>query len=247
MTEIQCIRRLESSGRLLIIDDFLSPEDWGRMWAFVQKEDYQFRNVAFLEKVLGLQAGRPLEGPYYFSGGASGKPEGRVYPTRGPIDSLFDRIVGMEEKLAGITGKRGETWDYISLRATLGPQGTSHSWHADVLSKAGAVIYYVHPQWNVQWGGELLVADTVEEEPQFARVRVMESSVERFVGYHLDNRFENHQLMIPGTGTFIMPKPNRAVFLRSGIFHTIRRVDKAAGQNVRCAVAGFFLRDDLLL
>lgn len=43
-------------------------------------------------------------------------------------------------------------------------------------------------------------------------------------------------------GRFIYPLPNRLVLMRRGIYHSIQRVDKNAGENCRLSLSGFFLR-----
>ena len=40
----------------------------------------------------------------------------------------------------------------------------------------------------------------------------------------------------------VLPRPNRLVVIAGGNYHAIKRVDPAAGDHVRCSIAGFFMR-----
>ena len=40
----------------------------------------------------------------------------------------------------------------------------------------------------------------------------------------------------------VQARPNRLVFLTGDTFHTVRRVDPAAGDHPRCSLTGFFLK-----
>ena len=46
-----------------------------------------------------------------------------------------------------------------------------------------------------------------------------------------------------GMGTYISPLPNRMAFTSGSVWHNISRVDQAAGDNVRCSVVAFFMKD----
>jgi Rps23 Pro-64 3,4-dihydroxylase Tpa1-like proline 4-hydroxylase len=56
----------------------------------------------------------------------------------------------------------------------------------------------------------------------------------------LENAHETKILMEEGVGTYLMPKPNRLVFLTSGVLHCIKKVERAAGNKVRGTIQGFF-------
>ena len=114
--------------------------------------------------------------------------------------------------------------------------GTGLSWHCDAGPYTGAFIYYAHPTWNAQWGGELLVADGCGDYAQADR--------EDGRRHRLDNARENEILLREGTGRYVMPKPNRLVYLQGGTPHRIMPVLPAAGQNPRVSVAGFFVKPE---
>jgi hypothetical protein len=46
-----------------------------------------------------------------------------------------------------------------------------------------------------------------------------------------------------GMGVYASPLPNRMVFTKGSAWHSINRVDQAAGDNVRCSVVAFFLKE----
>ncbi len=46
-----------------------------------------------------------------------------------------------------------------------------------------------------------------------------------------------------GMGIYISPLPNRAVFTRGQIWHSINRVDPNAGDHARCSIVAFFMKE----
>ena len=46
-----------------------------------------------------------------------------------------------------------------------------------------------------------------------------------------------------GMGLYVSPLPNRIVFTKGKTWHCINRVDQSAGDNVRCSVVAFFLKE----
>ena len=135
------------------------------------------------------------------------------------------------------------------MRAFLYPQGTGLSWHLDLGRYSGAYIYYAHPQWNVKWGGELMVADDPAQEAGSARLdphdpttsSIYQPDKSMRFGQHLDNAWENEKLMETGTGRYVMPKPNRLVIVALGCAHCVNPVAQAAGDKVRATITGFFI------
>ena len=148
------------------------------------------------------------------------------------MDSLTEAIMDNMHLAKQWVGRRNRDWQWFFLRPYAFPAGAGLSWHTDGANGSGAFVYYVHPHWNVQWGSELLII------PQtYTQLPPLGSNDRSF-----DNSWENTMLMKTGIGEFIFPKTNRIIFLRGGTYHAIRKVDVAAGQNVRCTIAGLFLR-----
>ena len=101
--------------------------------------------------------------------------------------------------------------------------GAEIDWHIDYSSLA-SYSFYIHPEWQPNWGGNLLVSDhnTLDTKQ------------------HNGNVFDtNTNVMNPGFGTYYAPLPNRLVIIKK-VFHKVERVDLAAGSNTRMSFTGFF-------
>ncbi len=225
-----------SQEHFMVIDSFLTQDEFDRSWTFVQDENYQFANSRYWEKGSRLSDGRKLEGPVYFSGNDLLLGRHNVYPTDLVIDVIIQKIEKLAPKLARVIGTHKNDWDYFSARPVLYPSGCSFSWHNEEAGKAGTFFYYVNPGWNVQWGGELLISTPETGNANYA------ASTTKIVGCRLDNQIENKLLMSPGVGNYVFPKPNRLVLLKPGIYHSVRRIDSNAGDNVQAMITGFFLK-----
>jgi len=59
---------------------------------------------------------------------------------------------------------------------------------------------------------------------------------------HLENHHASETLLVPGVGSFVMPRSNRLVVIRGGLPHKIAKVSVAAGSHLRASVTGFFKR-----
>jgi Rps23 Pro-64 3,4-dihydroxylase Tpa1-like proline 4-hydroxylase len=137
-------------------------------------------------------------------------------------------------------GSYGKDWAYFFSRSYIYPAGCGLSWHRDNEHNAtGAFVYYAHPYWDPQWGGEFLVASLKTKEAVFPKTKTYEGQ-EKFLGSHMENSHEIPILMEEGVGTYILPKPNRLVFLTSGVIHCIKKVEAAAGNKLRGTIQGFF-------
>jgi hypothetical protein len=116
-----------------------------------------------------------------------------------------------------VIGASPADWETFTARTYVYPEGTSLQWHQDV-----------------------------EHEPDISP-RLRRTGAYVFYTHERWQTTWGGDLLIAGVdgrevGTFVSPKPNRLVLLRVGIEHMIRRVDKAAGENVRSSIAGFFIR-----
>jgi hypothetical protein len=100
------------------------------------------------------------------------------------------------------------------------------------------------------WGPEVVTAgaaaslaagDSTEHADRSSASRRVRAKRRRKVGPHLDNDAENRALLTRGVGRFVHAKPNRLVILCGGTPHMIKAVTAAAGNHVRCSIAGFFI------
>jgi hypothetical protein len=226
---------------VLILDDFLEKDEFALVWNEIQAEPFRFVHDREWVTAWRLDDGNPLRGPVYLSHRTEGDKINPAYPTGKAFDLIIRRIIDLEDRLAPWAGRRGTDWSYFFVRPYLYPSGAGLSWHRDNKHNATAAFtFYAHPEWNVKWGGELLVADASTKEFDLPVSRLY-SEERRFLGSHFDNAVENERLLSAGTGQYILPKSNRLVVVASGIFHCIKKVEPAAGDHVRATVQGVFM------
>lgn len=220
-----------------VIDDFLNEETWTGLWS-----DFQFMDLLPVSRTGGawkLDDGIPLGGRECVMERASKKPvlkaqeqpasEDHWGPVGDPIAALLREVISSKahERLID------DDWVRLAGRAYVYPRETGLSWHVDDHELyAGAFVYYAHPIWDAHFGGELLVGEMLETEPD-DELPIM--------AYRFETESYSERLLEVGCGQFIAPKPNRVVLL-SGAPHMVAKVSAAAGQNIRASVAGFFLR-----
>lgn len=157
-----------------------------------------------------------------------------------PSNTAFDWIDSTVSYLAknyfeDVVGKEGEDWTNIVYRSYIYPTGSKISWHDDV-GYSGACIFYWHQEWSPFWGGELLVAKTppAEESEKIVHQNPLSASD------HVNRSFVNGILNKYGMGSYFTPLPNRMIFTSGSLWHSINRVDQAAGDKNRCSVVCFF-------
>ncbi|MEM6734238.1 MAG: 2OG-Fe(II) oxygenase, partial [Myxococcota bacterium] len=154
-----------------------------------------------------------------------------TYPTETGIDPLLEVLIENSEALKEWVG---DAWFRITGRASVYGAGSSLTWHRDDHEfYSGAFIYYAHPEWNIRWGGELLIAepDGLDDLP--------------VMPFRFENSEYNERLNELGVGHYVFPKPNRLVVL-GDLPHCVTPVTPAAGRSIRASLAGFFvLREQL--
>lgn len=115
----------------------------------------------------------------------------------------------------------------VNLTPCVWPPQTSISWHRDgggiSGGRTGAFTYYVHKEWNAEWGGELMLSDLDEE----------------LGSVPFDNSVVSNKLLESGSGSWIAPKPNRLVMNPSNAFHKVAKTTQAASP--RLTIQGFLM------
>lgn len=229
-----------SNESFVIIDNLLSPEEAAYVWSYIQDEQYEFVHQKKWAKAFRLSDGSPVWGPPYLSDPYEANTKCAVYPSGRAIDIVISKVKEVAKDHENLIGKFEQNWAYFFARAYLYAANTGLSWHRDNQNNAtGAFVYYAHPEWDPQWGGEFLVAHPETKHHVMPTTKLYEGT-EKFLGSHLDNKFERDVLMETGYGHYVMPKPNRLVILTSGVIHCIKKVDPAAGNKVRATIQGFF-------
>lgn len=216
----------------VVIDNFLSQEDHLSLYRHFKNSEFEFVHQEKKVKAFKLTDGNPLWSAPVLSDPYEKNTLCAIYPTQTPLDALIGMIKEMVPTFSSIVGKQGEDWAYFFSRPYLYPQGCGLNWHTDGKYFApGAFVYYAHPEWDPDWGGELLMS------PPETKLFSQEEPEPR------SNWGNNHYktiIMDHGVGHYILPKPNRLVLMMGMIFHTIKKVDISAGDNLRMTIQGFF-------
>lgn len=207
------MKKVTETKDFVIYDDVLNKDQFEKVWQNIQSEEYGFPHVQSWNKVWRVTDGSPIGTKNYDI--LEGK----------PYNNYIDLISFIILELAKLHTNIIHPWKNLSLRSYLYPRETKLNWHND-LGYTGAAIFYAHPYWASTWGGELMIAQTPEGECSSPP--------------HLDHRREDSFLNEYGVGTYINAKPNRLVLTRPGVWHSINRVDKDAGDHCRATVVAFF-------
>jgi hypothetical protein len=228
---------LSSTSDFAIIDDFLPPDEFRALWKDVRSTNYRHVHADQRRKVFRLADGDPFEGPSVYS---EPPPTGLstrelAFPTDRPIDAVFARIFESCHDWASVIGRRQDDWHTLTAKAHMYPPGTSLSWHGDGLGRTGAYALYVHPVWSPHWGGETLLAQpAIHETDRISADYVCDP-------FSSDGGAESRELLSPGSGTFVFPRPNRLLLIRAGVRHRVNAAHLGSGAEMRCSVSGFFL------
>jgi hypothetical protein len=235
------MKQVVASPELLVLDDFLEPEEFKFLWAEIQATEFESVHRLSWVNAWRLTDGAPLRGPVALSHHTGTDRRSPVYPTGTAVDLVFESILRIQSDLEPWIGRYGTDWSRFFCRPYLYPLGAGLSWHRDDQnSTAGAFTLYCHPTWNAEWGGELLVAGPESRSLEFRETELY-GAERRRLGTHLDNSTENAALLENGFGSYVLPKPNRLAVVAAGVLHTIRKVDAAAGDRVRASLQGTFM------
>jgi hypothetical protein len=226
-----------------VVDDFLSPQEHLDLW------------VAFQDAVRTPGRVHDWSRGYQRSSGGDVHDAGDS-PPRAP--SLREDTTGspplppalqvFSEKLFALVTGDGPPlaiapWTGFSLGTWTYRPGTGLGWHSDTGWLAG-YIYYLHPVWRSNWGGELLVATEDDDAPSGAK-SIARSAVHSAPAPAASGGTGDAAESVCRTGgVFIYPRPNRLVLLRGGTLHCIKKVETAAGDSSRTSLSGFFFNTD---
>lgn len=231
--------------QIAVFDDVLSEEAFGPLWVALQDAAYEPVHRKRIEGVWRLLDGEPLRGETVVATAiplSEVLPPGvdvaalpvRMHPTGGPIDAVVGALRAAAPQVHSLIGAEGRDWLALVGAPFIYPMETGLSWHCDGGMYSGAFIYYAHPRWNALWGGELLVAERCPDYEEADRAEGRRNK--------LDDERESTILLRAGFGRFVMPKPNRLVFLAGGTPHMITKVARDAGNHPRVSFAGFFVK-----
>ena len=224
-----------SNQHAVVFDGFLSATEFEALWRCVQQSHYKAVHADGWQKVWGLSDGQPLQGPhlYFQADEKAGETISMATAARDLALTIFaNKLRKLSDQLTGWIGKRGSDWKEFTCTPYLYPPGTALSWHDDRASRTGAFAFYAHPKWNPRWGGELMISDSHSRGGR-GRRKIQEKDFGQ-------TEWFTKRIATPGTGSYVMPMPNRLVILRGGTIHKINHTVAAAGAPPRCSVSGFF-------
>jgi hypothetical protein len=243
-----------ANDQFMVVDDFLPPDRFEQMWRWFHVAPFFANDVRGLYGAWRLDDGRVMRGPDVYYGtvaqqAAEAHPGSFAYPTGTAIDLLIEQFSACGSAWEELVGHEGRDWRTLAVAARLYERNSGLYWHRDTPAVVtGSCTYYAHPEWNVQWGGELFIAHpralNIPERygPSMISPKdVMGRGAVQLSG-HLDNREVNAALMEAGMGYYVMPKPNRLIVMKTGNPHMISKVQVAAGDHVRASMTLFLIR-----
>jgi len=224
----------------IVIDDVLPDLERDSLWNYFQLQPFQRVDA------LGMQGQWPLEDSGVLRGPTVGWEQAwdAQYPTKSPIDDVMRAVVEAAPAFAATIGERGRDWTVFNACATLTAAGQGRLWHRDGDDDRGSWVYYAHPEWNIEWGGELFIAPDTELPAELGvylhRLRPMDDRPTVPWKSHLDNADASRMLMERGMGSFVLPKPNRLVVVKGSAPRSLAKVRLSAGRHVHATLGGVF-------
>lgn len=225
---------MDSSGRvgerLWITDSVLSPHESQAVTEWHASQ--VFRNVSHSNE--GVRA--LFDGPGHFAStliwDAKEQTDARLDSTE---NLIVDAIRAEAGRAADLIGCEGIDWTRFTLTPWIHGVGSQLGWHTDKLEegpeRVGAYVWYVHPVWEFQWGGEFTLINSglaagipAEKAGSWSQPDVVAHAPDP---------------------TMVLPRPNRLIIFPTDTYHCVRRIDVTAGDRVRRTLTGFFMADQV--
>lgn len=229
MIKRQLVRK---ENHFMVWDNFLTEDQHRAVYDYIREIDLEFVHTRKKIPAFKITDGNPLWGDPILSHPYEKNTLYPVFPTGKKVDIVFEEVIKVSENNKQLVGERNKDWSYFFGRPYVYHAGTGLGWHTDGKYGApGAFVYYAHPEWRPEWGGELLVSSP-ETKPKDHESETMTSN--------WGNPSHNALIMEHSIGHYVLPKPNRLVMMSGGFYHAIKKVDPSAGDNLRMTVQGFF-------
>jgi hypothetical protein len=235
------MKRVANTPSHLVFDDVLDADEFDEVVGYMSREKYVdvHSSREGHRRVFTVADGRPLSGPVAIAsvrGTPAPEPEQGVhlYPTGAPIDIVIKKVLASARRCEAVVGRKGEDWERLVARSWLYPPHTGLGWHDDTMC-TGAFVFYAHPTWSLDWGGELLLIERPSGQ------KATRAGAETSLG--TASALRGPKPMPEGSGgRFVTAKPNRLVVLAAGTTHRIAPVSPLAGHHVRATISGFFFK-----
>jgi hypothetical protein len=210
-------------------DDVLSPEEFESLFDWINGIPYVWKNTTGeWNKVWSINDGEVLHSKQLVLN--------KKFEIEG-FDPYLLPVMPFVNKIGDLIKSTG-LFDMKEIYSTIitpyvYPPGTSLNWHSDS-DYVGAFTFYCHNKWSANWGGEFLTVEGNEYIPQEEK--------ENIKWKVFDNSMLEDMIMNKGTGHFIMPKPNRIVFNKSGANGILHKVNKSTNNSAERITLQGFLR-----
>jgi hypothetical protein len=239
------VRLTLQTDDVLVADDFLPPATFAALAKDVENGEYRSVHERRWDKAWRLWDGNPLRGPgIYYDPNRTRQVSEAKYPTSTTVDQFFDLVRELTGSFPGLVGREKADWDAIYVSPWVYPVGSALSPHFDGGRYSGAFTYFMHPRWQTNWGGELLLM----QDGEAAATRSSGAAAPGTLAAHHAGQSrwlagdDDESAGSLGIATCVFPWPNRLVLIGPTRQHMIRRVDTNAGTQARISLAGFFLR-----
>lgn len=236
------------SEQIVVYDNFLPEDDFEKIHEYMLREKYVHINTSgSIGRVWKIRDGFPLRGEFnlFHYADKFDKPiDPGTYPTDKSLDIFSKKLKDLSSNHPDHLGKEHDDWKCFSVSPWLYPKGTGLSLHDDDGNTySGAYTYFTTKQWNIHWGGLLMVldrkTDTFLRDHKFTR-GPLRNWEERWLYEDLESEI----CFKSGFAQCVFPKPNRIVLIKNDAFHLVTTVNEAAGDRVRMSLAGFFQKND---
>jgi len=150
-------------------------------------------------------------------------------PTESALTPLVQAIRSLVSHAPDLTGTEGLAWNAFTMIPYVYTVGSGLGVHLDAGQYAGSFVYFLHTEWDLDWGGELMVLDS--------RTAVRPEDDDWL---HIPSQRAGY--LTPGVATAVLARPNRLALLSPEAIHMVSAVHSSAGTRARTSVAGFLLR-----
>jgi hypothetical protein len=164
----------------------------------------------------------------------------------GPEDGMFSELVGalipVFPDVTSIIGEEKTGWDMLGLSPWIYESGSGLELHVDGPDiYTGMVIFYLHQEWDIAWGGALLIFPPIDPGSMASEKASFGNRVKEIRG---GRRALNSLAMKRGIGVSLHAKPNRLIFISPNVPHYVEQVSAGDRIRKRLSILGAFRKSE---